>query len=640
MKVTIGDLFNFIKSKNIDLSKDTKISVNTRQGYKRILACDVTLRDAKPVIITLDNGYYLICSKDHKILKLNGNFERAGAIKVGTNIQTDQGTISVASKTNMRDRIDLYDIQVEDIEEYYSNGIVSHNSTIIDSIRLGIYNKTNKPLKSVANRLNGHGEIEIGLETKNKVVTIERNFAPNKQKLFLDGELFDIAAKKDVQKYIDEELLNLSYYVFNNIITLSINDFKSFLSMSPSDKRLIIDKIFSLSLLNDMKEDVKQMIKEEKGNLDKLVDNTRVLENNIEKYTREIAEIKRLLRINNDSKIEEIKEKIKVLEEQKGSFSEDLEKYRTNIDKIDEVVKKLNKKYSEAEGDLRSYQKQIKLYEQGKCGTCGSDLTGGEHKKHKEELEANIESSKSIMEELDIKITEAREKYRKVKDKLSDIESNESELAYEIRTLNRELVSLKVDNDVDDSQTSVLERMKEEATEQLQIKTKSIESIENKIKFYGVAEKMLGEKGIKQLAVASIVPSLNDTINEYLGEFERGLMVEFDEDFESKIYDRGIEIENGDLSLGEHKILDFVVLITIIKLLKTRYHDLNIIFLDEIFASLDIENVQRVLKILKKVCKELKLNVFVIHHSILDTNIFDTTIKVNKDKGWSNLEII
>ena len=73
----------------------------------------------------------------------------------------------------------------------------------------------------------------------------------------INGIEFDKAGKKSVQDYLEEEVFGIPYHVFKNIIILSINDFKSFLTMNNSDKRQIIDRMFGFSILNDMQKQIK-----------------------------------------------------------------------------------------------------------------------------------------------------------------------------------------------------------------------------------------------------------------------------------------------------------------------------------------------------------------------------------------------
>ncbi len=640
MKTTIGNFFNFISQKEINLSEN-KVSVETREGYHRIKAVDVTEKDAKPYYLELENGYMLICSKDHKVRTYTGKYKEVRNLKIGERISTKQGNVSVKTITKLKGRIDLLDLEVDELNEYYTNGICSHNSTILDCIKLGLYGKTtNKNLKNIANRRNKNGEIGINFMVNDKLVNIERTYGTsNKLNVIVNGNTYDVSGKKDVQKYVETELLDFSYYVFSNLVSLSIRDFKSFLSMSPADKRLIIDKVFSLSVINDMREELKKIIKDVDKEMNDYKIRTSHINATIETYKSKIEELKKILETNNKLEIENLEKKV----------SEANLVYVELNDKINQLKEKKNsaeKKDSEIyenvinlKSVIKAKQKELSLYESNKCGTCGSDLTTAYHMEIKKNIEVEMESHIKSIEEYEAKRLKAKDYITNVKTKLDSYKRDMEEISYEMRNSNskiKELYSkLKSDTDIDGLESLLESQIKtKEEAETNQAK------VEKKVKFYGIVDKMLSDKGIKQLAIANIVPSINNTINETLYEFETSFNVEFDQDFNSKVFNRGADIEVSELSSGEQTILDFAVLVTMIKLLKTKYFDLNIIFLDEIFGTLDMDNVYNVLNVLKKLCYDLKLNVYVIHHSILDLSNFDSVIKVEKEDGvFSNLKI-
>jgi len=128
-------------------------------------------------------------------------------------------------------------------------------TTISDVIKFAIYGKLeNKKLKDIANRVNKNMEVAIEITTRNGKVRIERAVEPGYFRLYLDDKEIDKAGKRSVQEYLEEELLEMPFYVFSNTLSLSINDFKSFIRMSNHDKKAIIDKIFGLQVLNTMRD--------------------------------------------------------------------------------------------------------------------------------------------------------------------------------------------------------------------------------------------------------------------------------------------------------------------------------------------------------------------------------------------------
>jgi DNA repair exonuclease SbcCD ATPase subunit len=87
------------------------------------------------------------------------------------------------------------------------------------------------------------------------------------------------------------------------------------------------------------------------------------------------------------------------------------------------------------------------------------------------------------------------------------------------------------------------------------------------------------------------------------------------------------------------KKVDFVVLIAIMKLMKLKFSTINLLFLDELFSSVDPDGVHGILKILKKNTREMGLNIFVINHAPMPHEIFDWKLDVSKSNNFSSISI-
>jgi len=144
-------------------------------------------------------------------------------------------------------------------------------STISDVITFGLYGKLEgKKLKDIPNRSNKSAWMKITFEQDGRIYEVERGLDPSLFQLSIDGNIYDQAGKDNVQDFLSNDILKIPYYVFNNTISLSINDFKSFLKMSTADKKLIIDKIFGFYILNEMRDILKEETKNIKSSIDRL----------------------------------------------------------------------------------------------------------------------------------------------------------------------------------------------------------------------------------------------------------------------------------------------------------------------------------------------------------------------------------
>ena len=157
--------------------------------------------------------------------------------------------------------------------------------------------------------------------------------------------------------------------------------------------------------------------------------------------------------------------------------------------------------------------------------------------------------------------------------------------------------------------------------------------------FMSLIEMVLGEDGVKNMAIKTILPGLNTTIAQMVSEMHLSFHIRFDDKFDCIINHLGEDVNPKTLSTGERKKADFIIVIAIIKLLKLRFPQLNILFLDEIFSSVDADGVYSVLKILNKVIKENNLNTLVINHTVLPQEIFDKKIEIYKDNGFSKFTV-
>ena len=151
---------------------------------------------------------------------------------------------------------------------------------------------------------------------------------------------------------------------------------------------------------------------------------------------------------------------------------------------------------------------------------------------------------------------------------------------------------------------------------------------------------MFSENGIKTYIAAKYIPIINNIISEILDYMELNYRVKFDEKFDGGITLNGYNVNYSTLSAGEKKRIDFACVISIIKFLKLQIGELNLLFLDELFANLDINGVSDMIDLLKKLSQEINLNIYLIHHAQLEGIVFDKIIQTSKPDGFSKITIV
>ena len=544
---------------------------------------------------------------------------------------------NISSYGNKTQRLEFPDDHAELYLTLGKNGY--GKTTIANAIVFGLYGKVEGiKMGDLPNRINKNLWVKVHLKCGTMDVVIERGLAPSKFKVDINGVEYDRAGKRGVQEYLEEEVYGIPYHVFKNIIILSINDFKSFLTMSPSDKKQIIDRMFGFSILNDMQRLVKDERKTLKADMDSFDNELAQINESIIQVKFQLNKLQQENEEKNKDEIKKLKDRLVKFDESKKKLEEAQKALSDKIGTIEEDLSVKNNKYSNMKYELDSLKKKLALYEKNACPTCEAPMDSDFHKHKKEEYQdrANVIPNEMQSIENDVmaikaSIGDAREKQSLIRDKVSSIKTN-------INNIKNELIRIK-NSAGNQEQFSHLDNLIQQFQEQEKDKSKTKDSASSEYYFLETLESVLGEDGVKNMAVKTILPGLNANIAAMINTMHLPFHIRFDDKFDCIINHLGEEINPMTLSTGERKAADFIIIIAIIKILKLRFPQLNLLFLDELLSSVDTDGVYNILKILAQVIKENKINTFVINHTVLPHEIFDKKIQIYKDNGFSKFEI-
>lgn len=517
-----------------------------------------------------------------------------------------------------------------------SNG--NGKSTIANIIKFLCYGKVDGFTNSdLPNRINKELWGKIYLEARGKRVEIERGLAPSVFKVKIDGVEFDQAGKTNVQEYLEEELFGISANVFKNLIILSVNDFKSFLTMSPGDKKAIVDKIFGFSVINQMLEAVKKQKREIKAGIKSIEDELGAITESITATQRKLEVLEKSAKEQNAEKIEDLKKKLSELVEDKNKLEKAKNAIKQQQFDKENSLKDDRKSLISKESNKRKLEKELELFKNDKCPTCHADLKSDFHQGLKENLEKEKAENESDLKRV-------REKVTAVEKEISDIRSKETKVIAKISDLSSKMQGFKSEllelaKKMDKGEHAEFQSLIEEFRSKERTRTSKKTELTTEEHFYGILETMLGDDGIKNMAMKMILPSLNANISQMTRRLGIPFNISFDNKFDSVISHLGEEINPKTLSTGEKKKADFAIIIALIKMMKVRFPSLNVLFLDEIFSSVDSDGVYNILGIIHDTIKEAKINAFVINHTVLPSELFDKKIEIAKDSGFSELAI-
>ena len=523
----------------------------------------------------------------------------------------------------------------------------SGKSSLLSIPKLLLFGKTEggdgKPvdMADVSNWLNKKGWICGTIVKNNDTYVIERTFSPSSLTITKNGEPLEKAGVKNMQGIIDTEILdNMPYNIFANVMSLSLNNFKSFISMSPADKRLIIDKIFSLEIINKVYELVRKDMKDLGNSIN--ISNSQIysLDQTIKTSQYELDNLNNRESTDNaKDKLDEIQKKlVKVddLYQQQNTLYKQLYNTYNDTYKIDQqIVTAINSENFE----IGNINKKINLFNQDKCPTCGTSFASDEFKNIKDDLLRQLKERQDTLSSYTQKHDELLEQFNTINSQMQEVQVNIQKINDKKNELTKEYTRIEASSSI--SQESVaIQNIINQTNKTKSDLEKSIVEANEKMKMLEIIETMYSADGIKQTMMNNYIPTLNEEIADTLNFLGFPYSLEFDNNFDPHMQYLGRSIKPKSLSIGEHKKVDLTVLCSLLKMIKRKYPQINLVCLDETVSSLDYESSTEIIKYLKEISKEMNLNIFIVSHTMLDENLFDEHILVEKNAEYSVLTMI
>lgn len=511
-------------------------------------------------------------------------------------------------------------------------------STYLNITKLLLFGKADGiPKNAVANRVNRNGYIKGIVTEGEKTYIIERGFQPTYLNIYKeDGTSLDMVGVKDAQSYIDTEIVKMSYTLYSNIISLSLINFKSFLKMSPFDRREIIDRVFSLEIINHIFEFIKRDIKDLASNIN--MDNASIfsLTSTIESSKKELESIKE----SNDSSISssiqsnmnmmlDIENKLKLIQEKYQEVS-------NGSNNMIQVIQTLNQELTNVNFKIKHINEKIGLFNLGCCPTCGTKFDTDEFKEMLHKLEDEKAEKENLKERIEAKIKEVQEAKAPYDQAIQLLVQKSREFSAERLRLDAETNALK--NSVKNSaEYQSIQNIINNTEDSISVVKKRITSNTNKINNLEILQNLFSIDGVKKQVIENYLPKLNAEIKDTLIRLNFPYTLTFDSQFNSHVTDLGNDISVETLSVGEHRRVDLAVLCSVFKLIKRKYPSINVFTLDEVLSSVDPENSTEILKFLKEFSSEMKVNTYVISHINMTEDLFDDCIEIYKDMRFSDV---
>lgn len=535
-------------------------------------------------------------------------------------------------------------------------------SSLLDSFDYTLYGKTRgkkkkwSTLSTLPNRINGELMNRIKFMANGVNVEVKRGISPSVLELWENGVLNERAGKSNIDEKI-EDYIGIDLETFKSFISLSINDFKNFISLTNEEKQLLLDKLFNLEVINILNGILKDINKNNKTRLASLDQEIKTLEDSIDSIRRSIdralARQKEESRLALERQREDLQLEIDRLTGEMNAkkndyllLKEKMEKIKGKEVEIQNESDKERKQHINTQNDIKNVQSEIDLYDSGKCPTCKTDFDSTHFTNLRTALAEKLQSFVDIKTEIEDNMQKIALRKTKLAALAQDSTQSFNDLTYLLKSNKSEIDKLKQKKSLQSPETTTLpDNTQEFQTTIVELEQKKLHSQENiticreKEMYYKELNRILGEDGVKKAIISGIIKPINHFISQNLKKMSMSFEVKLDQSFTAEIKNLGFDIEHDTLSTGETKKINVCILIAYLKLIRTKRH-INILFLDEVFSSIDLEGIDSILLLLKSFANEYNINIFVVHHAILSEEMFDRILKINKEVFSSIEEVL
>lgn len=535
------------------------------------------------------------------------------------------------------------------VVEYLDNGELvllkgktgAGKSAILSLPILVLYGRLAKTTKtSIANRINKHGWIKGTITKGQHRYIIEREFSPNSLKIWKDGEPIDIYGASAGEDYINTEIIEIPITTFTNMISISMKKFKSFLSMSPTERKQVVDEVFDVRIVNivydQIKKDARDLGNRINGDQSTLFSLNQTLMN----ANNEILKIQeKNATEENLKKMEENNLRIAEANRHIYTFNQIYSKVYNIQNEISRELIEKNKEYTETKTKLKLANEKYNIFMRDKCPTCGTILSGDNY----DSIKVRI---KEIILEHSNKIASLETELRALNDKSSKTQQAYQKVQNIIYKFNMDINNCRMDNQLIDNKMKTsgeyqaiqniidnTQKQIEEIKKSIDSNTKELNALQKLLTVYSI-------DGVTKMIINNYIPLLNQEISDNLIMLDFPYTLTFDDKFTPEIRDCGQVVPVETLSDGEETRVNLVILCSLYKLIKRKYSDVNLLTVDEVVSSIDPETSANVIGFLKNFADENNLNVFIVSHTDLPLDLFDKIINVEKKNGFSQFEIL
>lgn len=502
----------------------------------------------------------------------------------------------------------------------------SGKTTIIIALCYALFGKAYKNVKLgqlINNTNKGRMVCEITFTKGQDVFKVIRGEKPKVFEIYKNEELIDQTGNSRNYQAKLERILGMDYRMFTQTVVLNRSRYVPFMTLTPVDRRKIVEDILDISVFSYMAKANKADMVSTKSAISGLGYDMSNMRMSIEGQERLLASVEKgqedVVRGIKDDLIETITQlktvKVEIVEatEVRDSIA---------VDETDHgaMIRTLNRATSLIEVKQSSANKEIKfLTENTDCPTCNQPIDDGFRDSVLASLNDDLGGLQAKLDMLTPKIevaTHAQDEQRKQQSKVTVIDSNlsmlrrrETELTNRVTSLNTKLVNAQQD------QSGSVQKIKddlkgmEDSLQDLLDRDSTYQTEMNELK---IVDDMLKDGGVKADIIDEYIPFINQKINEYLRAMGFSVSFVLDKEFNEKFLSPNRDgFTYFSLSDGQRSRIDLAILMAWLDVSSRRNSVVcNLLILDELLENLDTEGVELFTAMIKT--KLVDKHVFVV----------------------------
>lgn len=491
----------------------------------------------------------------------------------------------------------------------------------------------------------------------------------------IDGELVTVNKGKGNIQTLIEKNLGYSMDLFKNSIIFG-QKMKRIIEETGPQKKKVFEEAFEVGFIDEAKEITqkdKTKLLETQKDLVNAKDNIEQKLDYKEELYEQALDREANFSKEKDKRVEEYQGEIKELREELIGWKEDLQKLTVNSDTkslnekktiLEKELKDIKKKNNDITNlkekelvfieDIEDNQLSLNSAKPKICKECGGKLTdeayNKKRKKWKEEIENSKERLKDIRKQLkvlgnkvdtydiEVKITKINEKLAIIKyneDQFDKLETKISKIEDKIKSYEDKIKELK--EETLEVKSELYSKAIKRLTRNLKKVQKNKRLIDKEINLQDwLISDPLSNNGLKAYMFDNLLQNVNIKLDEYSKIL--GFQVEFGinldshrKEFYQAILKNDIVIPYEDLSGGQKQLIDTTVAFAIHDVISS-IRPTNLLFLDEPFESLDIDNIEIVAELVQEKAKNKSLFLITHHQSFSPVNANYITISLDENQ--------